>query len=45
MHGDEQLSFYSMALRVQEYNEILCGYKRYGHEPVLNPKNKNEVMR
>jgi len=45
VHGDEQLSFYSMALRVQEYNEILCGYKRYGHEPVLNPKNKNEVMR
>jgi len=43
-HENERLSFYSMALRAQEYKEILCGYKKHGQLPSLNPKNKHEMM-
>jgi hypothetical protein len=33
-----------MSLRVQGYREILCGYKKHGQPPELNPKNKEELM-
>lgn len=43
-HEHERLSYYSMAMRVQGYKEILCGYKKHGQPPELNPKNKEELM-
>jgi hypothetical protein len=45
VHKNEKLSFYSMALRVQAYQEILCGYKQHGREPILNPNDKHKKMR
>jgi len=40
----EQLSFFALQKRAWHYRQILCGYKKFGLDPNINPEEKHRVQ-